>query len=72
MIRHLLQEWETGVGREGELGEGGRGGGGLTIPAFPRSSHTGDLKTGTLVASLPGTCHYWVIAGTGQPGVSIP
>ena len=35
------------------------------------SSHTSDLKTGTPVATLPGTWHYKVSAGTGWPGVSI-
>ena len=39
-------------------------------PCFPswassRSSHTSDLKIGTLVATLPGTQHYKVSAGTG-------
>ena len=38
---------------------------------FSGSSHTSDLKIGTPVASLPGTWHYRVSAGTGQPGVSI-
>ena len=37
---------------------------------FSGSSHTSDLKTGTPVATLPGTWHYRVSAGTGQPSVS--
>ena len=31
---------------------------------FPGSSHTSDFKTGTPVATLPGTWHYRVSAGT--------
>ena len=38
---------------------------------FSRSSHTSDLKIGTQVATLPGTWHYGVSAGTGWPGVCI-
>ena len=38
---------------------------------FSRSSHTSDLKVGTLAASLPGAWHYRVSAGTGWPSVSI-
>ena len=38
---------------------------------FSGLSHTSDLKIGTPVATLPGTWHYRVSAGTGQPGVSI-
>ena len=38
---------------------------------FSRSSHTSDLQIGTPVASLPGTWHYRVSAGTGQPGISV-
>ena len=38
---------------------------------FSRSSHTSDLKIGTPVATLPGTWHYRVSAGTGWSGVSI-
>ena len=38
---------------------------------FPGLSHTSDLKIGTPVATLPGTWHYRVSAGTGWPGVSI-
>ena len=38
---------------------------------FSGSSHTSDLKIGTPVATLPGTLHYRVSAGTGQPGVSV-
>ena len=38
---------------------------------FSGSSHTGDLKIGTPVATLPGAWHYRVSAGTGRPGVSI-
>ena len=38
---------------------------------FSGSSHTSDLKIGTLVAALPGAWRYRVSAGTGQPGVSI-
>ena len=45
-----------------------------SIPAcagtFSGSSHTRDLKIGTLVATLPGAWHYRVSAGTGRPGVS--
>ena len=35
------------------------------------SSHTSDLKIGTPVATLAGTWHYRISAGTGRPGVSI-
>ena len=38
---------------------------------FSRSNHTSDFKTGTPVATLPGTWRYRVRAGTGWPGVSI-
>ena len=38
---------------------------------FLGSSHTSDLKIGTLVATLPGAWRYRVSAGTGWPGVSI-
>ena len=38
---------------------------------FSESSHTSDLKTGTPVATLPGTWHERVSAGTGWPSVSI-
>ena len=38
---------------------------------FSGSSHTGDLKIGTLVATLSGAWRYRVSAGTGRPGVSI-
>ena len=38
---------------------------------FSGSSHTSDLKTGTPVATPPGTWHYRISAGTGRPGVSI-
>ena len=38
---------------------------------FSGSSHTSDLKNGTLVATLPGAWRYRVSAGTGRPGVSI-
>ena len=38
---------------------------------FSGSSHTGDLKIGTPVASLPGTWRCRVSTGTGWPGVSI-
>ena len=38
---------------------------------FSGSSHTGDLKIGTPVATLPGAWHYRVSAGTGWPDVSI-
>ena len=38
---------------------------------FFGSSHTSDFKIGTQVATLPGTWHYRVSAGTGWPGVSI-
>ena len=34
-------------------------------PDFSRSSHTNDLKIGIPVATLPGTQHYRVRAGTG-------
>ena len=47
----------------------------VQFPLAPRfcleSSHTGDLKIGTPVATLPGSWRYRVSAGTGQPGVSI-
>ena len=38
---------------------------------FSGSSHTSDVKIGTLVAILPGLWRYRVSAGTGRPGVSI-
>ena len=38
---------------------------------FSGSSHTSDLKIGTLVATLPGAWCYRVSAGTGWPGVCI-
>ena len=38
---------------------------------FSGSSHTSDLKTGTQVATLPGTWCYRVSAGTGWPSVCI-
>ena len=38
---------------------------------FSGSSHTSDLKIGTLVATLPGAWCYRVSTGTGWPGVSI-
>ena len=38
---------------------------------FSGSSHTGDLKIGTPVVTLPGAWRYRVSAGTGRPGVSI-
>ena len=38
---------------------------------FSRSSHTSDLKMGSPVATLLGTWHYRVSAGTDRPGVSI-
>ena len=38
---------------------------------FSGSSNTSDFKIGTPVATLPGTWHYRVSAGTGQLGVSI-
>ena len=34
-------------------------------------SRTSDLKIGTPVATLPGTWHYRVGAGTGRPSISI-
>ena len=37
---------------------------------FSGSSHTGDLKIGTPVATLPGAWRYRVSTGTGRPGVS--
>ena len=42
----------------------------LTTGFFSGTSHTSDLKIGTLVATLPGARHYRVIAGTGRPGAS--
>ena len=36
---------------------------------FFGSSHTSDSKIGTQVATLPGSRHYRVSAGTGRPGV---
>ena len=36
---------------------------------FSGSSHISDLKLGTPVATLPGTWHYRVSAGTGRPRV---
>ena len=39
---------------------------------FSGSSHTGDLKIGTSVATMPGAWRYRVSAGTGWPGVSVP
>ena len=38
---------------------------------FPGLSHTSDLNIGTLVATLPGTWHYSISAGTGWLSVSI-
>ena len=38
---------------------------------FSGSSHIGDLKIGTPVATLPGAWRYRISAGTGRPGVSI-
>ena len=38
---------------------------------FSGSSHTGDLKVDTLIATLPGAWRNRVSAGTCQPGVSI-
>ena len=38
---------------------------------FSGSSHTGDLKINTPVATLPGAWRYRVSAGTGRPGESI-
>ena len=38
---------------------------------FSGSSHTSDLKIGTLLAPLLGAWHYQVSAGAGKPGVSI-
>ena len=38
---------------------------------FPGSSHIGDFKIGTPVATLPGTWRCRVSAGTGRPGVNI-
>ena len=38
---------------------------------FSGSSHTSDLKIGTPVATLSGSWHYRVSAGTGRLGVSI-
>ena len=43
----------------------------LSCGDFSGWSHTIDLKTGTPVATLPGTWHYRVSAGTGWPDVSI-
>ena len=37
---------------------------------FSRASHTSDLEIVTPVATLPGTWHYRVSAGNGQPSVS--
>ena len=34
---------------------------------FSGLSHTSDFKIGTAVATLPGTWHYRVSTGTGQP-----
>ena len=44
---------------------------GWVSPYFLWSSHTTDLKIGTLVATLPGAMHYRVTARTGWPGVHI-
>ena len=38
---------------------------------FSGSSHTGDLKIGTPVATLPGAWRYRINTVTGRPGVSI-
>ena len=38
---------------------------------FSGSSHTSDLKIGTLVATLTGAWRYRVSSGTGWPGISI-
>ena len=40
-------------------------------PRFPRYSHTSDLTTGTLLATLPGTWRSRISATTCWPGVSI-
>ena len=42
-----------------------------TVDLFSSLNHTSDLKTGTPVATLPGSWNYRVSAGTGWPGVSI-
>ena len=44
---------------------------GLRCGEFSGSSHTSDLKIGSPVATLQGTWHYGVSAGTGWPGVSV-
>ena len=38
---------------------------------FSESSHTRDLRIGSLVAALPGAWRCRVSSGTGRPGVSI-
>ena len=35
------------------------------------SDQTSDLKTATLVATLPGSRHYRIYAGSGQCGISM-
>ena len=41
----------------------------LSLPRFRYSSHIGDLKTDTLVATIPGTCCHGVRFSTSWPGV---
>ena len=63
----LLTLWLRRPSRERKIPGSNSACGGI----FPGLSHTSDLKIGTPVATLPGTWHYRVSAGTGQPGVSI-
>ena len=44
----------------------------LSVGDFSGSGHTGDLKIGTPVATLPGVWHHRVSVGTGCPGSRIP
>ena len=59
MVRRPPQEWKIVGSNPAFAG------------IFSESSHTGDSKIGTPVATLPGAWRYRVSAGTGWPGVGI-
>ena len=40
-------------------------------PRFLRSSHTSDVRIGTVVAAVPGSWRFWVTVRTGWPGVNV-
>ena len=76
----LQQSLYTGTGLQGD-GHGGlvnsgkvstssMGDPGIT-PCFPWSSHSNDLKIGTLVLTLPGAWCHRVSGWNGLPGVSV-